>query len=402
MRRLLLALGAIVFAAGCSSQGIYAVPLPGGADLGDNPMHLQIDFRDVLDLVPQSAVKVDGVPVGRVSDIALAPDGWTATVNALVNDDVDLPANAHAEVAQTNLLGEKFIALSAPPDPSTERLADGAHIPVEDTRSATEIEQVLGALSLLLNGGGVAQLQPIITELNKSLEGRAPEVRSLLEQSDRLVSGLEEQVDSITRALDGLDALSDRVAAQNDQIAAILDELPEGITILNEQRPQLIEMLAQLDRLGQVGYDVVTASRDDLINDLLALRAHPAGARGGGAQPRHRVPADPHLSVPRFDAARRDRRPGEHVAVAGHPDRHHAEQPRRRQAEPGVRAAGRAAGAGESVEPLLQRQRPVSGLADRLAAAVAADHARADRRAGSARRDAGPVGSRGAVRMLKR
>ena len=181
MRRLLLALGAIVFAAGCSSQGIYSVPLPGGADLGDNPMHLQIDFRDVLDLVPQSAVKVDGVPVGRVSDIALAPDGWTATVNVVVNDDVDLPANAHAEVAQTNLLGEKFIALSAPPDPSTERLADGAHIPVEDTRSATEIEQVLGALSLLLNGGGVAQLQPIITELNKSLQGRAPEVRSLLD-----------------------------------------------------------------------------------------------------------------------------------------------------------------------------------------------------------------------------
>ena len=145
-------------------------------------------------------------------------------------------------------------------------------MPVEDTRSATDVEQVLGALSLLLNGGGVAQLQPIITELNKSLEGRTPEVRSLLEQSDRLVSGLDEQVDSITRALDGLDALSDRVAAQNDQIAAILDELPEGITILDEQRPQFVEMLAQLDRLGQVGYDVVTASRDDLINDLLALQ----------------------------------------------------------------------------------------------------------------------------------
>ena len=61
----------------CSSEGIYGVPLPGGPDIGDHPMHLTIQFDDVLDLVPQSAVKVDGVPVGRVETIKVAPDGWT-------------------------------------------------------------------------------------------------------------------------------------------------------------------------------------------------------------------------------------------------------------------------------------------------------------------------------------
>ncbi|WP_227999263.1 MCE family protein [Nocardia australiensis] len=258
--------------ASCSSDGIYSVPLPGGADVGTHPMHIDIQFDDVLDLVPQSAVKVEGVPVGRVEEIVLGADQWTASVRTVVNSSVDLPTNAHAEVKQTNLLGEKFIELTKPTAPDPDKLTDGSVIPVANTRHATEIEQVLGAMSLLLNGGGVAQLQPIITELNRALGGREDRVRSLLEQANTLIGGLDDQVDNITRAIDGLATLSNRVAAQNGQIAKILDELPEGIKILNEQRPQLISLLAQLDRVGQAGFDVLDRSKNDLITDLRALR----------------------------------------------------------------------------------------------------------------------------------
>ncbi|MBM4476578.1 mammalian cell entry protein, partial [Rhodococcus hoagii] len=38
----------------CGSDGIYSIPLPGGADIGSDPMHVKIEFDDVLDLVPQS------------------------------------------------------------------------------------------------------------------------------------------------------------------------------------------------------------------------------------------------------------------------------------------------------------------------------------------------------------
>lgn len=268
----------------CSSDGIYSIPLPGGADVGSDPMHIDIRFDDVLDLVPQSAVKVEGVPVGRVQDITLAEDGWTANVSTVVNSSVDLPANALAEVRQSNLLGEKFIELSAPEgDTSGPQLADGAVIPLTNTRHATEVEQVLGALSLLLNGGGVAQLQPIVSELNKALGGREDRVRAVLEQANTLIGGLEDQVDDITRALDGLETLSNRVAAQTNQLTRILDELPEGIRILEEQRPQLIALLAQLDRVGRAGFDVIDTAKDDLIRDLRALR--PALQELGRAAP---------------------------------------------------------------------------------------------------------------------
>ncbi|WP_430335723.1 MCE family protein [Rhodococcus sp. ACT016] len=268
-----VAAGVCVLALATGCGGIYSVPLPGGADIGSDPMRVKIEFDDVLDLVPQSTVKVDGVPVGRVESIEVASDGWTAQVDTLVNSSVDLPANAVAEVQQSNLLGEKFIAISAPEhNPSSQRLASGDTIPVDRTRHATDIEQVLGAMSLLLNGGGVAQLQPIVSELEKALDGRETKVRGLLEQANTLIAGLEEQRNSITRALDGLDTLSTRVSDQTGKLEKILDELPEGVNILAEQRPQLVQMLSQVDRLGQVGTDVINQSKDNLIADLRALR----------------------------------------------------------------------------------------------------------------------------------
>lgn len=264
---------AVALVAGCGSGGIYDIPLPGGAEIGENPMHLTVQFDDVLDLVPQSTVKVDGVPVGRVENIGVPDDGWTADVDVVVDSSVNLPANAVASVQQTSLLGEKFIELTAPEvDPSVARLEDGATIPVDRTRHATDIEQVLGALSLLLNGGGVAQLQPIIHELTVVFDGREDRVRALLDQANTLIDGLNRQRDDITRALDGLDTLSGRVVEQTDQIDRILTEIPPAVQVLNEQRPQFVQMLGQLDRLGEVGTNVLVQSRDNLIADLRALR----------------------------------------------------------------------------------------------------------------------------------
>ena len=43
------------------SNGIYSIPLPGGASLGSHPYQVTAQFANVVDLVPQSAVKVNDV-----------------------------------------------------------------------------------------------------------------------------------------------------------------------------------------------------------------------------------------------------------------------------------------------------------------------------------------------------
>ena len=85
--------------------------LPGGADVGDGPYTVQVEFLDVLDLVQRVRVKVADVPVCRVGGIELADD-WTALVTLTVIGDVGLPADAVAEIPRS-LLGEEFVELVA-------------------------------------------------------------------------------------------------------------------------------------------------------------------------------------------------------------------------------------------------------------------------------------------------
>ncbi|MFC5286042.1 MCE family protein [Actinokineospora guangxiensis] len=268
--KLLAAVAAAALVSGCGFTGIYDLPLPGGADLGERPYSLTVQFRDVLDLVPQSAVKVNEVAVGRVDSVALAADGWTAELTLLVNGDVALPENALAKIRQSSLLGEKYVELSPPADPRGT-LVDGAVIPVERTNRNTEVEEVLGALSMLLNGGGVEQLRDIAEEMNAALSGNETDIKALLRNLNVAVTTLDEGKDDITRALDGINRLAASLNAQREEIAGVIDTIGPGLQVLHEQRGQLVTMLRSLESLSGVAVDTVNRSQADLVADLKAL-----------------------------------------------------------------------------------------------------------------------------------
>lgn len=263
----------VALLAGCAGNGIQSVPLPGGVATGDDPRTYEIQFEDVLDLVPQSMVKMNGIPVGRIDAVTVPGDQWYAQVRVTVQNHVDLSDASRAEVQQTSLLGEKFIALIEPEDSAELPRQDPAEpIPLSRTDTGTDVEQILGALSLLLNNGGIDQIEPIITELNTVFAGRSDRVKGLLEESQDLISGLNRQRDEIVTAIDGLAALSDRALGQTEQIERILAQMPAGIEVLEEQRPQLLDLLGKVDELGEVGTDILGTAHDEIITDLKALR----------------------------------------------------------------------------------------------------------------------------------
>ncbi|MFG3466545.1 MCE family protein [Streptomyces sp. NPDC047853] len=266
-----LALGAFS-ATAPSFGGIEDLPLPGGADLGSHPYTVSAELDDVLSLVPQAAVKVNDVAVGRVTAIRLDGDAWTARVTMEINGDVRLPADATARLEQSSLLGEKYVQLSAPgTSAAAARLADGAVIPLARTGRNTEVEEVFGALSLLLNGGGVNQLKTITQELNKALGGREGEVRSMLERVEKLVGNLDDHRGDITDALDAVNRLSSTLAGRKDDVRTVLTDLSPGLKTLHEQRGSLLTMLRSLDTLSGVAVSTVEASKDDMVADLKAI-----------------------------------------------------------------------------------------------------------------------------------
>jgi len=248
----------LVLASGCTT------PAPGFA--------VTAEFTDVLDLVPGAGVKVNDVSAGSVQAIFLK--GWTAVVRLRVDGSVVLPDNATAAIRQTSLLGEKFVALAAPPagEAPQGRLSEGDLIPLDRTKRSAEVEEVLAALGMVLNGGGLANLKTINVEVVQALAGREEEARHALSKLDSFVAGLDAQKADIVRAIDALDRLSARLAEQRQAIGAAVEALDPGLTVLARQREQLTAALNALNGLSGVGTRLIDQSREDLLADLKALQ----------------------------------------------------------------------------------------------------------------------------------
>ncbi|HEX6074055.1 MAG TPA: MCE family protein [Micromonosporaceae bacterium] len=255
---------------GCSAEGGPAIPLPGGAPSGDYYL-VTAEFQDVLDLVPEASVKVNDVTVGSVARIWL--DGWTARVRMRVAKTVTLPDNALAAVRQTSLLGEKFVALDPPAGEKAQgRLGDGDVIPLSRTRRGVDVEEVLAAMSMVLNGGGLENLRTINKEIGDALEGRETDAKDALRELDAFIAGLDDQKRDIVRAIDALDTLSARLADERGTIGGALDATGPGLKVLSSQRRELVAMLESLRRLGKVGTRVIRESRDETVTVLRDLQ----------------------------------------------------------------------------------------------------------------------------------
>jgi phospholipid/cholesterol/gamma-HCH transport system substrate-binding protein len=278
-RALLLPLAGSLLLSGCDFD-VYQLPLPGGTDTGSNPITVHVMFDDVLDLVPKSTVKVNDVSVGQVTDIDL--DGYKADVTVELRGDTDLPDDTVATIRQTSLLGEKFVSLEPPADGGSGTLSTGDVIDLDHSGRNPEVEEVLGALSLLLNGGGVAQLHTITTELNKALEGREDSAKSVLTQIESFMAQLDANKADIVHAIDSLNNLAVSVRKQEGSIDSALEELPSALTSLDQQRDDLVKMLQALDHLGDVGVRVIEASKDSTIETVRQLNPVLTGLADAG------------------------------------------------------------------------------------------------------------------------
>jgi len=270
-RRLTALIGVVVVGvlslSGCEA---YDLPLPGSPVDKDNSFQITADFRDVLSLVPRSPVKVNDVTVGEVTSVTR--EGWHATTTMRIQNDVRLPQNVVADIRQTSLLGEKYVALMpAPGKPQTGRLHNGQHLGLDQTGRNPELEEVLGALAFLLNGGGGGQLKTITTEVNNIFNGRQDRVRHVLGQLDVLIRGLDQQKGDIIRAMEGMNALSATLNRERSTVTGALDAFGPAVKVLADQRAQFMRMLGALDRLGKVGTRVIGQSKDAMIADLKHL-----------------------------------------------------------------------------------------------------------------------------------
>lgn len=275
--------GVCLLAAGCGFRGTSSLPLPGGVG-GADTYRVTVVLDDATDLVPKETCRSNDVTVGSVDSVVLGPD-LKAHVTCVLENSAALPANTVATLQETSLLGERFIALGPPKGlPPNGKLRPGTVVPDSGARVDPDAEQVLGALSAVLNGGDLTKIQVISKELTDALTGHQGDIRSLLDRTTALTGELNQHSADITHALDALDHLSGSLAARRDALGSALDSVPPGLKVLNDQRPQLLNLLRELTRLSSTAVPLIEASKANTTQDLRLLQPILDGLAANGGQ----------------------------------------------------------------------------------------------------------------------
>ncbi|MCW2651695.1 MAG: virulence factor Mce family protein [Mycobacterium sp.] len=254
----------------CGWRGIANVPLPGGPGSGPNHMTIYVQMPDTLALNVNSIVRVADVFVGSVRSIALK--NWIATLTLDVQPNIKLPSNATAKIGQTSLLGSQHVQLDVPPNPSPQPLKNGDTIPLKNASAFPTTERVLASLAMILNGGGIPNLEVIQNEVNNILDGRADQIREFLNRLDTFTNQLNQQRDDLTRAIDNSNRLLTIVANRNNTLDQVLTEYPAVIKHFADTRDLFANAVQALGRVSRAADAALAPSSDNLHTNLQLLQ----------------------------------------------------------------------------------------------------------------------------------
>ena len=106
-------------------------------------------FSDVSGIATGSEIRIGGLKVGSVGDLALDPETYQATLTMQIKDSIKLPKDSSAAVVSSGLIGDKFIKIE--PGGSDTMLEDKGEI--RFTQSSVSFEELIG--KFVFSGGGV-------------------------------------------------------------------------------------------------------------------------------------------------------------------------------------------------------------------------------------------------------
>jgi phospholipid/cholesterol/gamma-HCH transport system substrate-binding protein len=253
---------------GCGGwRGLNSLPMPGTQGDGPGSFVIQAQMPDVNNIQPNSRVRVGDVNVGTVTKIER--QDWHALLTMRLNGDVNLPENATVTIGLTSLLGSLHIELAPPTDaPPHGRLSDGSVIPLSRGGAFPSTEQTLAALSVVLNGGGLAQVQDITEAFSTAFRGREEDLRSMVTQIDTFTRNVNDQTGDIIAATESLNDLVGQFAAQQPVLDHAIETIPEALAVLSRERQNLVEAADQFGKFSALTVDSVNKTKDNLVKEL--------------------------------------------------------------------------------------------------------------------------------------
>lgn len=226
------------------------------------PVSLQTS-KTGLQLPALADVKIRGVIVGEVREVASTGDGATLEL-AIKPDKVGvIPANVTALIQPKTLFGEKYVALQIPDAPAGESLAAGDEI--TETEVSIEVEQLLNDLYPFLRTVQPAELNYTLTAFATALEGRGEDIGENLVILDDYLQRTNPKLPQLIEDLELLGQVSEEYAAAMPDLARLLrNSVTTGNTFL-EKEQKIEAFFGDVAGFSSTSRDFLEANGDNII-----------------------------------------------------------------------------------------------------------------------------------------
>lgn len=204
------------------------------------------EFGDAAGLNPENQVRVAGIKVGTVQSVELA--GNKVVVTMEIDNGVEIPEDAGAEIKLATLLGTKFVEVDGVG--SGPFLEEGDTIPLERTEIPYEIYQAANQGTGVLEDLDGPALNKMLVQLTKLTAAAEDEVGEALEGLNDLGAGVGARQDELRELLAGADDLTALLEGEGDEIVRLVDASNEVLGSLASKREEVQSLLEVTKRMA--------------------------------------------------------------------------------------------------------------------------------------------------------
>jgi phospholipid/cholesterol/gamma-HCH transport system substrate-binding protein len=217
-------------------------------------------------LVMESGAKVRmrGIDVGRVGSIQVSRGPVSLELEIDPDQIKYIPANVDAEIRATTAFGAKYVELVAPPNPSPQRLANGAVL--HSRNVATEVNTVFENLVGVLRQIDVSKLNATLTALADGVRGQGQRIGEATTDADQVLSAVNPRMATIDQNWRSFKGFADAYGAAAHNILSTLDAASTTATTINNHASDLDALLLNSIGFSQAGINLLAPSTDNLVH----------------------------------------------------------------------------------------------------------------------------------------
>ncbi len=229
--------------------------------------------RAGLVMDPNAKVTYNGVEIGRVTKIeATQIDGKEAAKFALEVKPKFIPlipSNVDADIQATTIFGNKFVSLSSPKNPSTERVSPSTVI---DARSTTvEFNTLFETVTGLAEKIDPVKLNLTLSATAEALTGLGTKFGESIVKANVALDNLNPRLPRLQYGLQQLSGLADVYTGAGPDFWNAVDNALTTVRTLNDQRGDLDAALLAAAGFGNTGADVFERGAPYLVRALSDL-----------------------------------------------------------------------------------------------------------------------------------